>query len=340
MDRVRDLVAADGVSVVLAQDRDRFAREPAYYYLLRREFEEHGCKLRALNDRGDDSPEGQLTDGILDQLAKYERAKIAERSRRGKLRRAREGKIIPGGTPNYGFRHNATRENYLVDEEAMRVVRRIFYMVGVEGRTMRAVRKTFEASAMSTPRGKKYWSQTFVRDLILDDAYWAHTYDEVIELVSPEVAAKLESDKCYGIWWYNRERAVTKQVAEDRLGGRHYKKRRFFTKKPRAEWIAVLVPDAGIPRKWVDAAREAIKDNRLQSSAGYRFWELSGGVLRCGGCGYSMMTNSVTSPDKSGLTTTIVAPSASKTAKMRAPSERTTELTLQSHRCGSWFPVS
>ena len=30
MDRVRDLVAAGDVSVVLAQDRDRFSREPAY----------------------------------------------------------------------------------------------------------------------------------------------------------------------------------------------------------------------------------------------------------------------------------------------------------------------
>src|SRR5687768_13954062 len=30
MDRVRDLVAAGGVSAVLAQDRDRFSREPAY----------------------------------------------------------------------------------------------------------------------------------------------------------------------------------------------------------------------------------------------------------------------------------------------------------------------
>ena len=94
MDRVRDLVAAGGVSVVLAQDRDRFAREPAYHYLLRREFEEHGCKIRALNDRGDDSPEGELTDGILDQLAKYERAKLGERTRRGKLRKAREGKLL------------------------------------------------------------------------------------------------------------------------------------------------------------------------------------------------------------------------------------------------------
>jgi site-specific DNA recombinase len=59
MDRVRDLVAtAGGVSMVLAQDRDHFSREPAYHYLLKREFEEHGCALRALSDRGDDTPEG------------------------------------------------------------------------------------------------------------------------------------------------------------------------------------------------------------------------------------------------------------------------------------------
>jgi len=94
MDRVRDLVAAGGDFVVLAQDMDRFAREPAYHYLLRREFEEYGTKIRALNDRGDESPEGELTDGILDQLAKFERAKTAERTRRGRLRKARQGKIV------------------------------------------------------------------------------------------------------------------------------------------------------------------------------------------------------------------------------------------------------
>jgi len=99
MDRVRDMVAEGGVSVVLAQDRDRFAREPAYHYLLKREFEEHGTKIRALNDHGDESPEGELTDGILDQLGKYERAKIAERSRRGKLRKAREGKVMATHAP-------------------------------------------------------------------------------------------------------------------------------------------------------------------------------------------------------------------------------------------------
>ena len=94
LDHVRDLVQMGGVSVVLAQDRDRFAREPAYLYLLREEFGQHGTTLRALNDRGDESPEGQLTDGILDQIARYEKMKIAERSRRGKIHKARSGKVI------------------------------------------------------------------------------------------------------------------------------------------------------------------------------------------------------------------------------------------------------
>ena len=56
------------------------------------------------------------------------------------------------------------------------------------------------------------------------------------------------------------------------------------------------VPDSGIPCEWVDAAREAIKDNRATFSAGDRFWELSGGVLYCGECGHRMVANRVLQP--------------------------------------------
>jgi site-specific DNA recombinase len=138
MDQVRDLVAAGGVSVVLAQDRDRFAREPAYHYLLRREFEERGTKIRALNDRGDDSPEGELTDGILDQLAKFERAKIAERTRRGMLRRVREGNPTVTGQPRYGFRYSEAKDALIVHEPEMQVVEKIFRMAA-DGLGLRAM---------------------------------------------------------------------------------------------------------------------------------------------------------------------------------------------------------
>ena len=293
MDRVRDLVAAGGVSVVLAQDRDRFAREPAYTYLLRREFEEHGCALRALNDRGDDSPEGQLTDGILDQLAKYERAKTTERSRRGKLRKAREGKVIANNGVDYGFRYNDARDGYEIDVETMPVVRRIFAMVA-DGLPLNAVAERLTREGVGQPysryRGVKRWNVTFIRNCIIgDDVYRPHTFDEISRLVRPEVASRLDPDKSYGIWWFNRRRSKTTQVSvPDGNGGRRYKQRVRHVIRPREEWIAVPVPDSGVPRDIVDAARQAIKHNRAPSNAGRRFWELSGGLVRCGLCGHVM----------------------------------------------------
>ena len=155
MDRLRDLVAAGDASIVVAQDRDRFARKPAYNYLLQEEFAEQGCGLKALNDYPDDSPEGALMRGIQDQFAEYERAKTAERTRRGKLRRAREGKVIAGSRPNYGFDYDSVRDNYVVDLKEMTVVRRIFQLVGVEGLSIRGVKLAFDREGVPTPGGAK-----------------------------------------------------------------------------------------------------------------------------------------------------------------------------------------
>ncbi len=289
MDRVRDLVAAGEVSVVLAQDRDRFAREPAYLYLLKQEFAEHGTKLRAFNDRGGDSPEGEFFDGVLDQLAKLERAKLTERSRRGKFQKVREGKLLAAAPrPRYGFLYNARRDGYEVDEETMPVVRRIFRLFGEEGTSVHGVRDALEREGVCAPNGGKRWSRTTVRNIVLDDCYRPHTVEELEALVAPTVAACLNSDTLYGVSWWGRRRTSVKQVSENGPEGRRYRRKRKAVLKPQNEWVAVPVPDAGIPRGVVDAARAGIKDNKPCSSAGGRFWELSGGVLVCGGCGKSM----------------------------------------------------
>jgi site-specific DNA recombinase len=226
MDRVRDLVAAGGVSVVLAQDRDRFAREPAYHYLLRQEFEEHGARMCALNDRGDESPEGELTDGILDQLARFERAMTAERTRRGKLRKAREGKVVGTHAPRYGFKFNATKDAYVINEAEMEVIviRRIFYMVGAEGESLRAVANKLGREGLPTPKRAKHWNRSFFRACIRDDVYRPHTFEEVEATVTPEVAARLDPNKTYGLWWFNRLGHKVRQVSEPSGNGRRYRK--------------------------------------------------------------------------------------------------------------------
>jgi len=288
MDRVRGLVAAGDVSVVVAQDLDRLAREPEHYHLLRHEFEEKGCRLEFLSDVGFGD----------DQLPRYEWAKIAERTQRGKLRKAREGKIAGGTKPNYGFRFNGPRDGYEVDERAMRVVRRIFHMVGVEQRALNAVKRSLEAEKVPSPSGNRQWATWVIRGFILDDVYKPHAVGKVANLVTPEVAARLDPDDLYGIWWFNRERWTSKRVSDISGKGHIYRRSVKAIPKPKEEWVAVPVPDSGVPREVVDAAREAVLKNRWNVTTGDRFWELSGGVLRCAYCGWRMRTCVTRKPEK------------------------------------------
>ena len=304
MDRVRDLVAAGGASVVLAQDRDRFSREPAYIYLLREEFALRGCGLKSLNDRGDESPEGQLTDGIMDQIARFERLKTAERTRRGKMQRAREGKVIPTRNVTYGFALNHDRTNYVVDEERMRVVRRVVAMAA-DGLPVHGIKRVLDTEGIPTPTGGPYWHCGAIEAFITDDVYKPHTFEEVARLVTPQVSAQLDKHRLYGVWWYNRKRVKRAQVSEASPEGRVYRKRRQYETKDKSEWIAVPVPDAGIPRDVLEAARKAIGHYKRPSKAVGRFWELSGAIGRCSECGRAMVPRPVTYKLKSGATSTI-----------------------------------
>jgi hypothetical protein len=107
-----------------------------------------------------------------------------------------------------------------------------------------------------------YWTRTFIRACVFDDAYKPHTFEEVAALVSPQVMARLDPKRSYGIWWYDRRHAQRTRVLEEGLGGeRRYVARTHYADKPREEWIAVPVPDAGVPKEVVDRARDALRDN-------------------------------------------------------------------------------
>ena len=139
---------------------------------------------------------------------------MAERTRRGKLRKAREGKILAERRVSYGFKLNTGRDAYMVDEERMRVLRRIFRMAGVEGTTVHGIKRTLEREGIKTPAGGDCWSTAAIRRFIRDDVYRPHTFEEVEALVAPEVAARLDPNKRYGIWWFNRQHVSTRQISE------------------------------------------------------------------------------------------------------------------------------
>ncbi len=139
---------------MLAQDADRITRDPAHRAYLDDEFAEHGCRLIALDDWGDDTHEGELLKYLKGWVSKGERLKIAERTRRGRTRRAREGKVLALPSSPYGFRYNDARNGFVVHEPEMDVVRRIFEMVGEERLRISAVKRKLEADGVLSPTGK------------------------------------------------------------------------------------------------------------------------------------------------------------------------------------------
>jgi site-specific DNA recombinase len=179
---VRDLVAAVASRWCSHRTETGFAREPAYHYLLRKSSRSTELDVRSQRP-GRRSPEGELTDGILDQLAKFERAKTAERTRRGKLRKAREGKVVGTHAARYGFKFNSTKDAYEVNETEMEVVRRIIHMAGAEGESLRAVANTLEREGLPTPKRAKHWNRSFFRTCIRDDVYRPHSFEEIKAVV-------------------------------------------------------------------------------------------------------------------------------------------------------------
>lgn len=167
-------------------------------------------------------------------------------------------------------------------------MQRIFEMVA-GGTPLKTTKHILEQDNVPAPNGQVWWNPTTIRNIVEDDCYRPHTYHEVTDMVSPEVAAQLDPGKLYGMWWYNRRRTIVRQVAEHGPEGRRYRKVQRTVRKPHNEWVAVPVPDAGIPRELVDTARERIRYNARTSKAGDDFWELSGGVFFCGGCGNRMV---------------------------------------------------
>jgi DNA invertase Pin-like site-specific DNA recombinase len=87
-------------------------------------------------------------------LARFERLKTAERTRRGLLRKARSGKVIRGPKPNFGFRFDDENDNLLVYDPEMWIVERIFGMAA-EGMGPKSIQTRLYAEECPRPRATR-----------------------------------------------------------------------------------------------------------------------------------------------------------------------------------------
>src|SRR5438093_7326286 len=130
LEAMRDLAAQGQIEEALVYSPDRLSRKYAYQVLLVEEFARCGVSMVFLKSPAGETPEDQLLVQFQGMIAEYERAQIAERSRRGKRHKAQQGVVnVLSGAP-YGYRYVKKNDHsaayYEVIDHEAQVVQMVF----------------------------------------------------------------------------------------------------------------------------------------------------------------------------------------------------------------------
>jgi site-specific DNA recombinase len=180
LERLRDLAYAGGLDRLYVHSPDRLARKYAYQALLVEELHQHGVEFVFLNQALGRSPEEEMLLQMQGMMAEYERAKIVERTRRGRRYAARRGSISALSAAPYGYRYVSKRDgggaaHYQVLLEQAQIVRQIFEWVGRDRLSIREVCRRLQQREIPTQTGMPRWHAGTVRGLLTNPAYrgWA-----------------------------------------------------------------------------------------------------------------------------------------------------------------------
>jgi len=214
------------------------------------------------------SPEDQLVVQFQGMIAEYERAQIAERSRRGKRHKAQQGVVnILSGAP-YGYRYvkktDTSAAYYEVLESQAGVVRMVFEMYTKQQLNIRAIARLLNQRGIPTRTGKTRWERSTVWGILRNPAY--------------------QGTACYGKTEQRPRQRITRLLRQrngvpKRNSANH--------ERPRSEWITVPVP-ALVSEQIFALAQEQLERNKHHAQRRTIEPTLLQGMLVCQQCGYAL----------------------------------------------------
>ncbi|MFA5744705.1 MAG: recombinase family protein, partial [Candidatus Paceibacterota bacterium] len=207
--------------------------------------------------------EEKIFHGFRGLFAEYERAKIIERFRLGKLRAIKEGHII-ASRPLFGYNRIPNQKlpnqekihgHYEINEEEATTVRKIFTWVGDEGLTIRQVVRRLQELRIAPRRSKRgVWSTSTLTTMLRNEGYIgrAHWYSSV----SVEPKNPISKEK------YRRiKKSSTKR-------------------RPKSEWMYVPVPVI-IDEELFNRARTRLSEHAALNPRSKKYDYLLGGKISC-----------------------------------------------------------
>lgn len=223
---------------VIIYDPDRIARKYSYQSLIIDELEELGVKVLFVTTPPAKTDEDRLLYGVKGLFAEYERARISDRFRLGKLRLAREGNIVTGEAP-YGYdyipKQGKTNGHYKINKQEALVIKMMFSWVADQGFTVRQVVRQLRDLGIQPRKSKRgVWNTSTIINIFRNETY----------------IGKAHYLRSYGI------------VPENPLNHEKYKKIKKTSRKfrPETEWIEIPTPKI-IDKELYERTRQQLKIN-------------------------------------------------------------------------------
>jgi site-specific DNA recombinase len=269
LEQLRDVAALNGLERLYVHSPDRLARRYAYQVLLMDELQQAGVEVVFLNRELGNNPEDELLLQVQGMIAEYERAKILERSRRGKRHAARSGDVaVLSGAP-YGYHYvskqaGGGQASYEVKPEEAQVVQQIFQWVGQERCSIGEVCWRLQEAGVLTRTGKSSWDRSAVWGMLKNPAY-------------------------QGLAAYGKTKTgpMKARLHSQRNSQEHPKRPKSVADLPPEKWLLIPVP-ALVDEALFEAVQAQLQENRQrarQRKRGARY--LLQGLLVCAQCHYA-----------------------------------------------------
>jgi len=248
LNRLRELIRAHDIDVVVVYCLDRFSRDPTHGVILTQELEKHKVTLEAVTETVDSSELGKLISYIRGFASKLEAEKIKERTSRGRKAKAIQGNVPHGGyTFLYGYDYVRKAEvnggKRVINEVEAGWVIKIFGWLVENGMSTHQI--TYKLRELRAPtKHNRMWCPAAVRNIIRNPAYTGRTY------------------------------------AYTTAGHKQ------FSRNPE-EWIELSddITPAIIPTELFEAAQRQLTTNKIKSPRNTKRQYLLRGHLRCKQCG-------------------------------------------------------
>jgi len=240
LDRLRDLALQGLIEAVVMLSPDRLSRKHVHQVVILEELEKRHVKPIFTNYKLGDTPEDNLLLGIQGLFSEYERTKLLDRTRRGRIQAARNGHVI-GGIAPYGYRliHKTkdTPAHYEVNPLEADTVRLIFRLITEQKLSLRATANYLNQNRIPTRSGSP-WGSSTLAGIVSNEAYIGNAFTFRHVCVEPS--------RPRGRTPYPKVKNTSKKV------------------RPRADWIPIPI-EATIDQATFDAARAQMALNTDRS---------------------------------------------------------------------------